>query len=189
LVRIRSRTTWVGSRLALVIVAMQLETGAWPVVSAPVTAAAQPQERHVTIPYLANDSKPRDLDFAAAECDIDADGGRMTCRFRQVFVTLASHDPTACVITSNGYELSFDKAAATRWVSIGVPEGACGVVETTTLEDGGGTRWTMTIRRAATGDADRDECRARPVESEVYSWRDVKRALPCTTIQPGAIER
>ena len=152
-------------------------------------AGGQPQRRQLTIPYLANDSKPQDLDFAAAQCDLAPDGQRMDCRFRQVFVTTASHDATACVITSNGYALPFDKVSATRWVSVGTPDGVCGVVETTTLDDGGGTRWTMTIRRAATGDMDRDECRARPVESEVYSWKNVRRPLPCRTIQPGAIER
>jgi hypothetical protein len=181
----RARCVWV--RLGLI----SLVLGAGAELAA--TAAQAPQgrqpERRLTIPYLANDSKPQDLDFAAAECDLAQDGQRMDCRFRQVFVTTASHDATACVITSNGYALPFDKVSATRWVSVGAPDGVCGVVETTTLDDGGGTRWTMTIRRAATGDIDRDECRARPVESEVYSWKNVRRPLPCRTIQPGAIER
>jgi hypothetical protein len=188
--RVRLRRRAATAAAAAALAGAVLGGGFTPVaLGGQAVAGAQPQPRQLTIPYLANDSKPQDLDFAAAKCDVAQDGQRMECRFRQVFVTTASHDATVCVITSNGYTLPFDKVSATRWVSVGAPDGVCGVVETTTLDDGGGTRWTMTVRRAATGDIDRDECRARPVESEVYSWRNVRRPLPCRTIQPGAIER
>ena len=142
----------------------------------------------LTIPYLANDTTPEALDFAAAQCEQAPAGDRLRCTIRQLFVTVASHDPTACVATTNGYELEFRKAAPNRWVSVGEPEGPCGVTETTTLEDGGGTRWTMTISRAVTGDSSRSECRAA-AGTDTYGWRHVKRPLPCRTLQPGAIER
>ena len=142
---------------------------------------------HLTIPYLAS-TKPGDIEFAAAECDVEKSGERMTCRFRQVFVTIASIDTTACVITSNGYEQTFHRSTPTRWLSIAQPVGECGNVESTTLEDGGGTRWTMTIETKPTKGGDRAECRAAELPA-VYSWTDIKRTLPCRTIQPGSIER
>lgn len=151
--------------------------------------AAQAGVQRLTIPFLANATKPDDLDFEAAACDMAPGGQQMTCRFRQVFVTVASFDPTACVISTSGYERSFRLETPLRWVSIQAPDGDCGRVETTTLEDGGGTRWTMTIRQAATRNADRNECRAVAGSEEVFSWRGIKRRLPCATIQPGAIER
>jgi hypothetical protein len=57
------------------------------------------------------------------------------------------------------------------------------------LEDGGGTRWTMTIQTRPTLHLDRADCRAASQPPDVYDWRSVKRKLPCTLIQPGAIER
>jgi hypothetical protein len=141
------------------------------------------------IPYLANVTRPTDLDFAAAECDVASSDEQMTCRFRQVFLTLSSLDPTSCVITTNGYEQTFRREASTRWVSRSAPVGSCGVVETTILEDGGSTRWTMTISKASALKGDRPECRAAAEEPAVYDWRAVKRKLPCSSIQPGAIER
>lgn len=143
---------------------------------------------HVTIPYLAN-AQPDAIDFAAAECDIDRAGDRMACRFRQVFVTVASIDATACVISTNGYEQTFQRVSPSRWVATSAPAGLCGIVDTTTLEDGGGTRWTMTIGKSPTRNVDRAECRAVQTDAEIYRWQDLKRKLPCATIQPGAIER
>ncbi len=105
------------------------------------------------IPYLANATKPDDLDFAAAQCDIAPGGEQMACRFRQVFLTIASIDPTTCILTSNGYEQTFRRESATRWVSTAAPGGECGIVDTTTLDDAGGIRWTMTVRRVATRNA------------------------------------
>lgn len=151
--------------------------------------AAEARPQRLAIPYLANATKPADLDFTAAECDLVANGEEMDCRFRQVFLTTSGVDAMSCVITTNGYERIFRRQTGARWVSEGTPAGDCGVVETTTLEEGGGTRWTMTIRTAATLRADQPECRAATQAPEVYDWRGVKRKLPCTSIQPGAIER
>lgn len=147
----------------------------------------RPAERRVTIPYLARAGT--DIEFAAAECDIAADGAQMTCRFRQVFVTVASTDATACVITTNGYDQTFRRASSATWISSEGPDGPCGRLETTTLDDGGATQWTMTIESRATNGLERAECRASAPTRDVFSWRDVKRPLPCATIQPGAIER
>ncbi len=151
------------------------------------SAEARPQR--LTIPFLANATKPADLDFTAAECDLVSNGEQMVCRFRQVFLTVSGIDATTCVITTNGYERIFRRDTGARWVSESAPTGDCGVVETIALEDGGGTRWTMTVRTAGTLRADQQECRAASQEPEVYDWRGVKRKLPCTSIQPGAIER
>ena len=160
-----------------------------------LSSAGAPQSSSVearaplTIPFLANTRKPADLDFAAAECDVAENGERMTCRFRQVFLTTSAVDSASCVITTNGYERIFRRETSSRWVSQSAPSGACGVVETTTLEDGGGTRWTMTIQSATTVRSSQPECLAGSQEPDVYDWQNVKRKLPCTFIQPGAIER
>jgi hypothetical protein len=151
--------------------------------------AADALPQRLTIPYLANKTKPADLDFTAAQCDVASNGEQMTCRFRQVFLTIASFDATTCVITTNGYESILRRETNVRWVGETAPTGDCGVVETTVLDDGGGTHWTMTIRTAATRRTDQPECRAAPREVEVYDWLGVRRKLPCTSIQPGAIER
>lgn len=150
-------------------------------------APAAAADKHLTIPYLAN-TKPGDIEFAAAECDVEKSGAQMTCRFRQVFLTTASIDPTACVISSNGYEQIFHRKTPTQWINESQPVGDCGIVESTTLEDGGGPRWTMNVEMKVKRDEHRAECRTvdAPV---VYSWVDIKRTLPCTTIQPGSIER
>ena len=148
---------------------------------------ASAAETHLTIPYLAS-TKPGDIEFAAAECDVTQNGERMTCRFRQVFVTVASIDTTACVITSDGYEQVFRRDTQTRWIDDTHPVGDCGIVESTTLEDGRGTRWSMKIETKPTRGGDLAECRAAEPPA-VYSWTDIKRTLPCTTIQPGSIER
>ena len=153
-------------------------------------AQARPGEpQRLVIPYLANATKPDDLDFAAAQCDIAPGGEQMACRFRQVFLTIASIDPTTCILTSNGYEQTFRRESATRWVSTAAPGGECGIVDTTTLDDAGGIRWTMTVTRVATRNANQSSCLAVSAGPESYSWQKVKRKLPCTSIQPGAIER
>lgn len=151
-------------------------------------AAAQPRETHVTIPYLANASEPDSLDYAAAMCDLSPDGLSMQCRFRQVFITPTSMDPTNCAITSNGYEQHFRLVKAGEWVSEESQGGECGLVETTTLLDGGTTRWTMTVGTRPTANVDRSVCRAA-VTTEMWDYKALRRRLPCATIQPGAIER
>ncbi len=152
-------------------------------------AAAPPLPPHFAIPYLANDTTPEALDFAAAECDTLDGGNQLDCRFRQVFITRSPLDASACVISSNGYDLSLRREGPARWATTGEPAGDCGLAEVTTLEDGGTTRWTMTIGHRATRNADRADCRAAASAVETYSWRHIRRTLPCTTIQPGAIER
>jgi hypothetical protein len=142
---------------------------------------------HLTIPFLANATRPSDIDFMAAQCDVHGD--RMECRFRQLFLTPSSLDASSCAITTNGFDWKFRRETPTRWVRRSAPDGDCGVVETTILEDGGGTRWTLRIETAATQHAERAACRAESQEPEIYDWRSVKRALPCTSVQPGAIER
>ena len=62
-------------------------------------------------------------------------------------------------------------------------------MDTTTLDDAGGIRWTMTVTRVATRNANQSSWLAVSAEPESYSWQKVKRKLPCTSIQPGAIER
>lgn len=150
--------------------------------------AAQGRETHVTIPYLANASAPESLDYAAATCEIAADGRSMQCRFRQVFITPTAMDPTNCAITSNGYEQRFLLVRAGEWTSDEQQGGECGLVETTTLRDGGATRWTMTVSTKATEHLDRATCRAAGT-TESWDYRTLRRRLPCATIQPGAIER
>ncbi|MFN8064003.1 MAG: hypothetical protein U0P82_04340 [Vicinamibacterales bacterium] len=157
-------------------------------VTAVSTGPAAQGGTHLTIPYLANETTPTDLDYAAAECDIAPDDRSMSCRFRQLFITVTTLDPTLCAVTTNGYELRLDRESRTRWIGRGEPEGECGVVETTTLDDEGGTRWTMRIRTNATRNLDRALCREAAAE-QLYDWKAMRRRLPCSTIQPGAIER
>ncbi len=154
------------------------------------SAAAQPpQSTHLTIPYLSNTASA-DIEFAAAECEIAKTGTEMTCHFRQVFITRASFDQSACVITSNGYDQAFRRESPARWIGSTTPEGVCGASDTALLEDGGGTRWTMTLTTKATRGLDREECRRVAANPPVvYGWREVKRPLSCATIQPGSIER
>ncbi len=149
------------------------------------TRTPQPA-RTLTIPFLANPAKPADLEFMAAQCDIAANGDTMACRFRQVFLTVSGIDSQTCVITTNGYDETFRRTTTTRWVSETAPEGACGTVERATLDDGGGMRWTLTLESKPTRGGG-PACRAPA--PEVYDWTNVKRPLPCASIQPGAIER
>ena len=115
--------------------------------------------------------------------------GRDDLPFPPGLFTVSSIDATSCVMTTNGYAQTFRRQSPTRWEAAEAPAGECGIVETTTLEDGGGVHWTMTVRRVATRKTGQLECVAAAAESERYSWKDVKRTLPCTSIQPGAIER
>ncbi len=185
-----SRPTWLFAPEVLAGAAAVLAVAACVTLQAlPTQPTAPPLPPHFAIPYLANDTTPEALDFAAAECDAVNGGERLECRFRQVFVTTASIDPSACVISSNGYDLSLRREAPARWSSTAAPAGDCGLVEVTTLEDSGTTRWTMTIGHRATKNIERADCRAAAAQSETYSWRSIRRRLACTTIQPGAIER
>ncbi|MFN7982404.1 MAG: hypothetical protein U0Q11_11140 [Vicinamibacterales bacterium] len=184
--RIPATATRVGLTTKLSLLALVTALPHSVLAQAPAPAK---QPTHLTIPYLGN-TAPGDIEFAAAECDLTASGAEMHCHFRQVFITRASFDQTACVITSNGYDQLFRRESATTWVGWTSPDGECGVVDEARLDDGGGTRWTLTLTSKATRALDRNECRSVSATAPVaYSWRDIKRPLTCATIQPGSIER
>ena len=142
---------------------MHIRAG-WVVLAALVAcgagARAQAPARDVLIPYLASATAPASLDFSAARCERSASGDAMTCRFRQVFLTPTSIDPQICAITTNGYEQAFRLDSPGVWLSSTAPEGGCGLVETTRLQEEGGPRWTMTVTTHATKDADSEIGRA-----------------------------
>jgi hypothetical protein len=159
---------------------------------APTPVEAQPAAdptRHVIVASLANASKPRDLDYQAGECDIDASGKTMECVFQQVFLTVALFDAETCLITTNRFGLTFEKQGDNRWVSKEGPEGECGVMDVTTLENSGGARWTMEARKTVTKKDASADCRQTADSSETLSWQNVRRPLACKFVQPGAMSR
>src|SRR4051812_38862947 len=101
-------------------------------------APSAPPPSHVVIPFLANATKPADLDFEGGECERDASGDRMDCTFQQVFLTTSDLAPDTCLITTNRYERTFRRDTATRWVSTEGPDGACGLLDVATLQNDGG---------------------------------------------------
>jgi hypothetical protein len=158
---------------------------------------------HIVIPFLANASKPADLDFQGGECDVDssdASGNTMECTFQQVFLTTTGVAPDTCMITTSRYQRTFRREAApgrasqaptsgtsVRWVSTEGPEGDCGLLDVATLQYEGGVKWTMEMRKTATK---RDAaCRAQESDVETLSWQNVRRALPCRFVQPGGLSR
>jgi hypothetical protein len=147
------------------------------------------QASHIIIPSLANASKPSDLDYQGGECDIDQSGKTMECVFQQVFLTVALFDAQTCLVTTSRYERTFQAQTGARWVSTEGPEGECGIVDVATLENEGGTRWTMDVRKLITKKDASPLCRASGETSEVLSWRDVRRTLPCKFVQPGMLSR
>jgi hypothetical protein len=151
-------------------------------------AGAGPQSSHIVIPFLANATRPADLDFEGGECDVDRAGNTMECRFQQVLLTTSSVAPQTCLITTNRYERTFQKQSPTRWVSTEGPTGACGLVDVHTLEDNGGVRWTMETRKTATSQD--PQCRrGLDGQAETLSWQNIRRALPCTFVQPGGLSQ
>jgi len=150
-------------------------------------ADAQQTPSHVVIPFLANAAKPADLDFEGGECDVDKTGNTMTCQFQQVLLTTTDLAPHTCFITTNRYERTFQKQAGTRWVSNEGPAGLCGVVDITTLQDDGGVRWTLETRKNVTLKDASAECRALDEQPETFNWQNIRRALPCTFVQPGLL--
>ena len=152
--------------------------------------------RHITIPFLANATRPADLSFEGGECDIDQAGNTMACEFQQVFFTISDLAPQTCLVTTNRYARTFTKQrplngkapeANGRWVSSEAPAGPCGISETTTLQDDGTVKWTMETRKLVTRkDAD-PACRAVDERPETLSWQNLRRPLPCAFIQPGGI--
>ena len=149
---------------------------------APHAAAAQ---QHISVPFLASATRPSALEFEGAECDVDPSGRAMTCRFQQLFLTTSPVAPDTCLATTNGYERRFEKQGA-DWVSREGPDGACGVVDVATLKDGGGVRWTLEMRKMATKRDAAPQCRADE-PSEILTWQNIRRALPCRFVQPGAL--
>lgn len=124
-----------------------------------LAAASPAAAQHVTVPFLAGPPQRGPIAFEGAECDVDRAGLMLTCRFQQVFLTTEDAPPDTCMITTNAYDRVFRKESGARWISRGAPEGPCGIVETVTLDDGGGVRWTMTATKATSRDAG-PECRA-----------------------------
>jgi len=152
-----------------------------------LTASGRAQTAHVTIPFLANATRPGDLDFQAGECDVNRAGTTMTCRFQQVFLTTSGAPADTCLITTNRYDRVFRKQANGQWISTEGPEGPCGVNDVATLRDEGGVRWTMNIRKAATRKDAPPECRSVDDTAEVLSWQNLRRPLPCRFVQPGGL--
>ena len=151
----------------------------------PQAAGAQ----HVSIPFLASATRPAALEFEGGECDVDASGRAMTCRFQQLFLTTSDVAPNTCLVTTNGYERRFEKQGASDWVSREGPDGACGVVDVATLHDGGGVRWTMEIRKEVTRRDASAQCRAADEPRDTLSWQNIRRELPCRFVQPGGLRQ
>ena len=158
-------------------------------VLAPTTVETQArpgQATHITIPALANATKPSDLDFMGAECDIDPRGHTMECQFQQVFLTVAAFDAQTCLVTTNRYARTFQNQTATRWVSTEGPDGVCGLLDVATLENEGAL-WTLEARKVVTKRDAAPACRNVDEKPEVLSWRDTRRPLPCRFVLPGSI--
>ena len=152
-----------------------------------IAANGRAQTAHVTIPFLANATRPGALDFQGGECDVNRAGTMMTCRFQQVFLTTSGAPTDTCLITTNRYDRVFRKQAGGQWVSTEGPEGLCGVNDVATLRDDGGVKWTMDIRKVATRKDAAPQCRAIDVTPEVLSWQNLRRPLPCGFVQPGGL--
>lgn len=170
--------------VALAMMAMATRPHASP---AQIARSASPS--HVVIPFLANATKPADLDFEGGECELDAAGDRMTCVFQQVFLTVSGVVPDTCLITTNRYERTFRREAPGRWVSTDGPDGVCGLLDVASLEDGGGVRWVMRTRKVVTKPDASPSCRMNDAQGETLSWQNLRRPLPCRFVQPGGLSR
>ncbi len=157
-------------------------------VAAPV--AAQPRsaaDSRIVVASLASDTKADDLDFQGGECVVDPSGRRMACAFQQVFLTRSPLDTDTCLVTTNRFERQFDRQDERTWISREPAAGVCGVVDIATLVDEGGeVRWSLEFRTEMTNRADA-ACRGANPPAERFSWRAVRRPLPCRFIQPGAV--
>jgi hypothetical protein len=143
---------------------------------------------HVVIPFLASATRPDDLAFEGAECEVDGAGTTMDCEFQQVFLTTSDVAAGTCLITTNRYQLTFRRQSDARWVSAEEPAGECGLSNVVTLQDDGGVRWTMSIRRSAVS-RDAPACRALEDSTETLTWQNLRRPLPCRFVQPGGLSR
>jgi hypothetical protein len=152
--------------------------------------AAPPAPRsHIVIPFLADASKSTDLDFEGGECELDAAANGMNCTFQQVFLTTSAAAPDTCLITTNRYDRVFRRETASRWTSTEGPTGDCGLMDVVTLQDDGGVRWTMEMRKTVTKTDASPACQASGGQSVTLSWQNIRRALPCRFVQPGALSR
>jgi len=142
---------------------------------------------HVTIPFLANATRPNDLEFEGAECDVAGD--RMTCAFQQLFLTTSPAAPDTCLVTTNSYDRVFRRDSLTHWTSTDSPTGVCGVVDVVTLQDDGGVRWTMELKKDVTKKDASATCATMNVQPETFSWQNIRRPLPCRFVQPGSLAR
>jgi hypothetical protein len=141
----------------------------------------------LVIAMLANDTHPADLDFQGGECEVEGTGRSMECVFQQVFLTIAPFDPQTCLVTTNRYERRFEKQSDAVWVSREGPDGPCAVLDIATLRDeGNGVRWSLELRKTFT-DRSVPECRSDEAPVETFSWKNVRRPLPCRFVQPGAV--
>jgi hypothetical protein len=147
----------------------------------------RPTQNHVTIPFLANASKPNDLEFEAAECENEGGGSRMTCAFQQVFLTISPIAQDTCLITTNRYDREFRRDSPDRWTNREGPEGICGLIDVVTLTNEGGAKWTMELKKEVTRKDGAAACLAMKPETEVFSWQNIRRPLPCRNVQPGAL--
>jgi hypothetical protein len=157
-------------------------------------AISQPQSpNRVTLMPMANTSKPTDLDFQGGTCDINAAGTEMTCAFQQVLIAPALDDPSTCRIVTNHYTQRFAKESERRWVSREGPDGACGTMTETSIDQDARSlvafwRVTMSVRRRSTARAaDRSRCAADDA-LETLTSTDVKRPLPCTAVVASSLE-
>jgi hypothetical protein len=153
-----------------------------------ILAAAPARAQHVSIPFLANPPESGVIEFEGGECETEDRGGRLRCSFQQVYLTTDNAPRDTCMITTNAYDRVFRKETPTRWVSSVGPEGVCGLMDVATLEDGGGVRWTMTLKKTATRPDGAPECR-HAASTEVLSWQNVRRPLACHYVQPGGLRR
>jgi hypothetical protein len=151
------------------------------------TSNSAPPLRMV-IPFLASATQPDELGFEGAECEVDEAAGTMGCQFQQVFLTTSDAAPNTCLVTTNRYQLSFRRQPNAQWVSTEGPSGECGLLAVVTLQDDGGVRWTMNIRRSVTN-LEPPACRAIGESSETLTWQNLRRPLPCRFIQPGGLSR
>ena len=156
-------------------------------VKATLAQTSTSQRSHITIPFLANATKPTDLEFEGAECDVDASGNRMTCAFQQVFLTTSAVAPDTCLVTTNRYDRVFQRDSPSHWTSTGGPEGVCGLLDVATLQDDGGVRWTLEWKKMVTKQDAAPACQTVDTTPETFSWQNIRRSLPCKFVQPGGL--
>jgi hypothetical protein len=148
----------------------------------------------ITVMPMANMSRPTDLDFQGGSCDITASGTAMTCAFQQVLITPAPEDPSTCRIVTNHFTQTFSKQGDRSWVNSEGPDGPCGTVTETTIEQDVRSlaafwRVTMNVRKRSTARSpDGSRCGAADEPPETLTSTDVKRALRCTSIVAASLE-